>query len=399
MKIKHLWPLVCIFLMLMSAPSCGNGSSNVSLPPSKPAFLYAVTLSGPPSAVFQLATFKVDSSTGTLSSPTTTALPPLIVPQVAVDPASKFLYVSDISANAIDIFAIDPSTGIPAQTSAFVVTSVCGLCPPISGPGVLTLDPSGKFLFYGSSTLGIGMFEGVGALAVDSTTGALSGVPGSPFAADQAPFFVRVHPSGNFLYTENIDATGSGGVTLQSLSTFSIDSSTGVLAPAPGSPFTPPVSATIAGLAFHPSGRFLYAATGFAGNGVMAWSIDSITGGLTMLAGSPYQAGTLAFGTGTFDPSGKYLYVSAGAPGGILGFNVDANSGALTPLSGSPFASTSVVSSPVVEPGGRFLLASDTKNKAIVGFSLDSATGELTPLGSPTPSGSVPITLTIVKVP
>ena len=189
MKIKHLWPLVCIFLLLTIVPSCGNGSSNVSPPPSKPAFLYAVTLSGPPTAVFQLATFKVDSSAGTLSSATTAALPPLIVPQVVVDPASKFLYVSDLSANAIDIFAIDPTTGVPTQTSAFAVTGLCLACPPISGPGVLSLDPSGRFLFYGSSTFGIGVFEGIGALAVDSTTGALSGVQGSPFAADQAPFF------------------------------------------------------------------------------------------------------------------------------------------------------------------------------------------------------------------
>jgi 6-phosphogluconolactonase len=243
------------------------------------------------------------------------------------------------------------------------------------------------------------MFEGIGALAVDNTTGALSVVPGSPFAADQAPFFVRVHPAGQFLYTENIDATGSGGITLQSLSTFSIDSSTGALTPAPGSPFTPPASATIAVLAFHPSGKFLYAATGFAGNGVMGWSVDSTTGGLIVLAGSPYQAGMLAFGTATFDPSGKFLYVSAGAPAGILGFSVDASSGALTPLSGSPFSSTSVLTSPVVDLGGRFLFTSDTKNKAIVGFSLDSSTGALAPLGSPTPSGSLPITLTIVNAP
>jgi hypothetical protein len=111
MTIKNLWPLVYIFLLLTTVPSCGNGSSTVPPPPSKPAFLYAVTLSGPPSAVFQLATFKVDSSTGTLSSPTTTALPSLIVPQVAVDPLPSSCMSPTFPLTRL-IFS--PSTRVPA---------------------------------------------------------------------------------------------------------------------------------------------------------------------------------------------------------------------------------------------------------------------------------------------
>jgi 6-phosphogluconolactonase len=397
MTAKHLWPIICIFLLTATMLSCG-GSSSITTQPPKPDFLYAVTLSAP-NPNLGLAAFKVDASTGALSPTTTTTFISPIVPQIAVDPASKFLYVSELnsSASAIDIFSIDPITGVPSPTSAFSVTSICALCPPISGPGVPTLDPKGNFLFYGSSSLGVGVFEGIGALTVDSATGALSGVPGSPFPADQAPFFVRVHPSGQFLYTENIDATGSGGVTLQSLSGFSVDS-TGALAPVPGSPFTPPVSSTISGLAIHPSGKFLYAPSGSTQNGIMAWSIDTTTGGLTALAGSPYDAGNLAFGPPAFDPSGKFLYVSAGGRG-LFGFSVDATSGVLTPLSRSPFASGSALLTPVIDPGGHFLFASDTKNKAIVAFKLDSATGALTPLGTPTLLTGGALMLTIVQAP
>jgi len=226
----------------------------------------------------------------------------------------------------------------------------------------------------------------------------LSFVTGSPFPADQAPFIVRVHPSGQFLYTENIDASGADLIALQSLSAFSVDASTGALAPVPGSPFVPPVSATIGGLAIHPSGKFLYATSGLEANGILAWNIDGTTGGLTVLTGSPFQVGAAIY-SAAFDPSGKFLYATAGPMGGLLGFNVDPNSGALTPIPGSPFSSGSFLGGPTVEPSGHFLFAGDEPNHTIVGFSIDSATGALTALGSPAPLSARPVSLTIVKVP
>ncbi len=396
---KHLWPLVCVLALLTIVCGCGSGSSNGVPPPSKPDFLYAIAFSGPPNSPnFQLSNFKVDSSTGALSSPSTTMFGSQLVPGIAVNPASKYLYASfpNPGAPAIGIFTIDPSTGLPTQTSVYVLTVICPFCPPVSGPGELTLNPSGKFLYYASSTLGGGVSQGIGALAVDSAAGTLSVVPGSPFPADQAPFIVKVHPLGQFLYTENIDASGVGGVALQSLSGFSIDSSTGALAPVLGSPFAPPVNATIGTLVIHPSGKFLYATTGMAANGVLGWSIDGTTGGLTGLTGSPFQVGAAIY-SAAFDPSGKFLY--AGSAGGMFGFDVDANSGALTPMPGSPFSPSSVLGGPTIEPSGRFLFAGDGKNSVIVGFSIDSATGALALLGSSTPFSAHPMSMTIVKAP
>lgn len=399
---KFLWPLVCDLALLTIACACGSGSSNVISPPPNPNFLYALTVSDPqPNLSFQLSNLRVDSSTGALGSPLTTTFGSEFVPGIAVEPDSKYLYASypsNVSTNAIGIFTIAPDTGVPTQTSSFLLDSICVFCTPVSGPGELALSPSGKFLYYASSTLGGGIAQGIGALAVDSATGTLSAVTGSPFPADQAPFTVRVHPSGQFLYTENIDASGANIVGLQSLSGFSVDSSTGALAPVPGSPFAPPVSASIGGLAIHPSGKFLYAASGVSANGILAWNIDSATGGLTSLAGSPFQAGAAIFGA-AFDPSGKFLYATAELPGGILGFNVDPNSGALTPIPGSPFSVGSFLGGATVEPSGRFLFAEDESNHAIVGFSIDSATGALAALGSPAPLSARPISLTIVKAP
>ena len=385
----HLWPIICIPVLLIAMSGCG------AAPP--PEFLYAVSVSVTPNTVVtQLSTFKVDSFTGALSPTSTIMLGSEA--GIAADPASRFLYLSDPSANAIDIFSIDPVTGALTGNGGLLLTLIN---QPSSVPGALALDPSGRFLYYGSF-ISAGL---IGALAVNSTTGALSVVAGSPFPADQVPSSVLVHPSGQFVYTEDVKAgsTPASGFTLVSISGFAVDSSTGALAPLSGSPFLVPVNADFAGFAMHPSGKFLYASTGIAANGILAWSVDAATGSLTVLPGSPFEAGVATFDP-ALDPEGKFLYVSAGATGGllgsggILGFKVDANSGALTPLASSPFSSGTALLDLVVDPSGRFLFAANPQNSAIAGFNLDATTGALTALG-PTSVGAEPVSLTIVKAP
>jgi 6-phosphogluconolactonase len=397
---KSLWPLSCVPVLLAGMLGCGSGSSsNVQPQPAKAEFLYTVAASGGlNNPGFQLSAFKIDASTGALSATSTLPLQQ-IAAGIAVDPGSRFLYVSDPnpSANFINVFSIDASTGAPTFSSGFLLSTICGLCAPPSGPGGLALDPSGKFLYYGSSTLG-GVTQGIGALSVDSNTGNLSAVPGSPFPVNQAPIFVAAHPSGQFVYTEDTSGIGGGGLVFQSVSGFSVDSSTGALSPVNGSPFPAPAAADLAGFAIHPSGKFLYVNTGLAAQGILGWSIDGTTGKLAVLPGSPFAPGAASFGA-TFDPAGKFLYVSAGPGGGISGFSVDSNSGMLTPLASSPFFSGSDRLGPTLDPSGRFLFAVDTKNSAIAGYSVDAMTGTLTALGSPTALGAHPGPLIIVKAP
>ena len=396
---KHLPLLLSIEFLLTAILGCG--SSNMMAPPpppppSKSEFLYAMTFQPPTTA--QLLAFKLDLSTGTLSAPSTTAVPLSL--GIVVDPASKFLYLSDGNpvAPAIDIFSIDPKTGSLTTDGAFLLTAVCVLCPPPSGPGALAMDSMGKFLYYGSSSFGNGVAQGIGALTVTAATGALNQVPGSPFAADDVPIIVLVHQSGHFFYTENTPITPVFPLALQSVSGFSIDSGTGALAPVLGSPFIPPVNGELAGFALDPTGKFMYAGTGTAASGILAWSIDSTTGALTALPASPFAAGATTAGI-TIDPSGKFLYASNGGGGGILGFTIDAGSGALTPMSGSPFDSAVVIGNQIVDPSGTILVAVDGKNSAITLFTIDSSTGALTPLGKPTTVTGVPLSLVMAKAP
>lgn len=196
MTCKKLCKLTGIFLLLAVAVSCGTGSGMTPPPPAKADFLYAITLSGqPPNITFNLSSFKVDTSTGALTS---TATIPLTQPTLglAVDPGARFLYVSDPVVPAIDIYSINATTGVPTPAGGYLLTTICIFCPPQSAPGSLALNPNGKFLYYGSTTLGAGVAEGLGTLGVTGPTGALSAVTGSPLIVNQAPFLLAMHPSG-----------------------------------------------------------------------------------------------------------------------------------------------------------------------------------------------------------
>jgi 6-phosphogluconolactonase (cycloisomerase 2 family) len=254
------------------------------------------------------------------------------------------------------------------------------------------MDPDGNFLFYGSSTIG-GVTEGVGSLAVNAGTGGLSVVPGSPFAVNNVPFMVASHPTGKFLYTADLGPL-LGGFTLQSVSAFSVDAVTGALSPV-NSPYPAPANSTVHGLVIHPSGNFVYAPAG-PSVGILGWSVGQ-DGSLTSLPGSPFAPGIAAV-NGTFDPTGKFFYLSGSLGGGILGYSVNSADGSLAPLAGSPFGVGSTFASPTLDPSGQFLFAGDFQNQAVAEFRVDGNSGALTSVGS-TPTSGIPETLVVVQAP
>ena len=398
MVVKRFWLVTSALVLLGFSLGCGSSSMAPPPPPPPPKseFVYALTFQPPNNS--QLLAFKMDLSSGALTSPSSIAAP--LSFGLAVDPATKFLYLSDANpvTPAIDIFAVDSKTGSLKANGSFILTVICPFCPPMSGPGAVAMDVKGKSLYYGSNTFGGGLSEVIGALSVNAASGMLNGVPGTPFPADDVPFGVLVHPSGHFVYTENTPNQPVFPLALQGISGFSIEPVTGALAPLPGSPFAPPQNADLPGFAIHPSGKFLYASTSAAANGVLAWAVDSGTGTLTVLPGSPFAAGTTPSGV-TIDPTGRFLYSSNGAAGGILGFAIDAGSGILSPMNGSPFLPSIQFSELVADPSGQLLVAVDAKNEAIASFKINSSTGAITQLGSPTPIGAITFSVVVAKVP
>jgi 6-phosphogluconolactonase len=101
------------------------------------------------------------------------------------------------------------------------------------------VTPNGKFLFSVSydSSRPIGINNAVTVFAANATNGALTIVPGSPFAAGISAYSASVDPTGQFLYVVNQQADEQSSIEDGNISVYSIDASTGVLTPVAGSPF------------------------------------------------------------------------------------------------------------------------------------------------------------------
>src|SRR5258708_26193718 len=112
----------------------------------------------------------------------------------------------------------------------------------------------------------------------NTATVALTVVLGSPFSTVGFPTSVAVDPSGRFVYVG--DASGLGEVLA-----YTIDPTSGALAPIAGSPFT----SHAADVTVDPSGRFLYAVN-FNLNNLSAFTINPSSGALTLLPGSPFTS-------------------------------------------------------------------------------------------------------------
>ena len=132
----------------------------------------------------------------------------------------------------------------------------------------------------------------VSAYTIDTTTGALAPSPARPLLAGTNPLSVTVDPSGKFAYVANLNSDNVSGYT--------INATTGAqrrrrLAVPRGNQSS---SVTV-----DPSGKFAYVAnTGT--NNVSAYTINASTGALSAVAGSPCLAGTNPQSV-TVDPSGE----------------------------------------------------------------------------------------------
>src|SRR4029077_20298817 len=102
---------------------------------------------------------------------------------------------------------------------------------------------------------------------------------------------------------------------------------------------------------------------------IFGYTIDSATGALTSIAGSPFFAngGSSAIAA---DPNGKFLYVATFP--GIWGYTINPASGALMAIAGSPFAfdPTGTPSSLAVDPSGKFAYVTDSSNIAVSGYTI-----------------------------
>jgi len=272
-----------------------------------------------------------------------------------------FLYVPNQISNDVSAYAVNGSSG--------ALTAVPG-SPFASGAGAMSIVavPSGEFVYIAYSDDGE-----IGGFSVNASTGALTPVKGSPFPAAPSVSSLAVAPSGDYLFSANHYS--------KSLYTYAIDSTTGALSRAAG--YALPYE-TPADVAVTPSGRYIYAPDNFTA--VHGFAFDAASARLTLVPGSPYTTGGIYPSGGIIDPEGRFFYTTHMYSALIAGYAIDPASGSLSLIAGSPFPMRDIEGSfrLTIDRQGRFIYASNCSHPSISIFSRDTVSGALSEIpGSP----------------
>jgi 6-phosphogluconolactonase len=256
--------------------------------------------------------WSLDSSSGSLTAlsgfPMTL---PSLLPNVAfnqynlaTNPTGTLLFLSSTGSDEIFVYQIGTSGTLTAVTGSPFVTPV--------EPGNVTTDGLGNYLYVCENVNGHTGLE-VLAYAI-SSSGALTAIPGSPFAFPM--WQLQGDASGKYLIGTSGNTQSLTGSDDKNLYVFSIQqtgSNAGALTAVTGSPFATVYSPfNIAAQPPASKSEFVYSFsindtdTGY--NPVEGYSLDTTSGALTLVTGSPFS--NVASGHwGQFDQIGAYLIV------------------------------------------------------------------------------------------
>jgi 6-phosphogluconolactonase len=242
----------------------------------------------------------------------------------ASTPSGSYLYVANNGSNSLSAYSVDAGTGALAPLST--ATYATG-----TGPSAVSVSSDGGFVFVANN----GGSNDISVFAITAETGALTPVVGSPFAAGGNPHSLALTPfpgywdyGGAYLYAANFDGSNS------TISGFSVDTGSGTLTALSGSPVAVPVSNYIG---TDLNGLYLYVTTGAS---VVGYNLTTEFGLPVALAGFPVTSGTNAYSV-TVDPSNQFFYVGNDGSASISGYKLDSATGGLTAMPGSPFAAGS----------------------------------------------------------
>ena len=326
-----------------------------------------------------ISAYRLDTNTGSFSqilgSPYQTGISPTAV---VIHPSGKFAYVSNAGENTISLYKIG-STG--------ALTEVMPRTNTDQQPAALMMDPGGAFLFAANS-----FSNTITAYSITASSGALKliSTPSYP-TSGFTPVRGTIAPSGKFLYVANSNSASISGFAV---------SSTGALTAVPNSPIR--VGNGPNWIAIDNSNKFLYVANLEDGT-VSGFTIDSGTGALTQMSGSPFgvantSTAIVPVSSVAVDASGKYVYVTTLATSSsVYGYTINGTSGVPTSaITGSPFAAGGTSGFIVSDTTGKLLFVGNQTSNTISGYKITPSTGVLT-LISTTSTGTAPTAMVVIK--
>ena len=250
--------------------------------------------------------------------------------EIQTEYTSRVVYVGDTTANNIQVF----TTGTALTPR--------GAPTPFTSVKSIAVDPQGTYII----ALGNGTITSAG---INASAGGSMGTlqPGGPAnILTQAGNWSSgaVDPTGLWLV-----ALDSAGKTLQSIQFTPIQNGFAVAVPpdpqdgaltAVGAPVATGLSAPSA-VTFDPLGRFVFVSDATAGK-IAVFTFNESTGALAA-SGTPVTVDATGTGRVSIDASGTYLYAAVTGNGGsvasgVAAYKINSTTGALTALTGSPFA-------------------------------------------------------------
>ena len=372
MKLRFLAnPLLAAVLLCLIA--CSN--TNLNNAPTGTGLLYLAAQSTQSIQAYSMSL--ASGSLGMIGNMVPTGTMPTAM---AVTPAVTALFVSNTGANSITGYTIDSDGSLTE-----VATRIVGKLPK----GV-AVDASGQFLFVAN--------QASSSISVFSINGAnLTPVKGSPFTTiapgtvtPTGPVAVAVPPAGNYLYVAN--------QFTNNVSAFSFNSD-GALSIVPGSPYATGLNPS--GLAISPAGTFLLVANSGSGN-VSSFAICAIAsatcltpnGMLTPAANSPFSAGISPVAI-AFDPGFNFVYVVDQQSNEVFQYSFGVNNGSMTALSPAAIATGTTPVSIAIRAGATgadigsslvdltdYVYVANIGGSSMSGFTLTTSSGLLTVLGA-----------------
>ena len=286
------------------------------------------------------------------------------------------------------VFGSVPITTTTSQVAAYAKNGQTGALSAVPGSpfadslqgGAMAVDALGRFLFVvNTAPSNISMFQ------IDQSTGGLAEVPGSPFStgptenpsmAAKSPVCLAVEKSGQFLYV----GYRFGNFTNQgAINEYLIDAANRQLVPLSAQPTTDIASAPI-GMVSDPRGVHLYVglglnpSTGMQAAGTNVYSINPITGvlGFTGSAGNAISAGRSI----AIDPQARFFFDGWGTIQGTI------DSALISPADGTALTGISSVSSAnqipaamLTDNSGKFLYVQE--GSASVVYAINQTSGAL----------------------
>jgi len=286
---------------------------------------------------------------------------------IAITPDGKFLYATGFYVGQVDGFSINSATGL--------LTFIPG--PQIGGyPGEgLAVDPLGKYVYAGNR-------NGIAMYTINSTTGVLTEVAGSPFLTGPESSDFHVESTGNYVYT-NQDFTltavkvDRANDKLTFLNSIHSRTQVGTGRWARLGLLKSPTSVSVAS-------KFAYVLNN-EDHSISRYTVDGGDGELAGV-GSALTTGGINPQAMTTDMYGNFLFAVNRDSNTVAAFSIHPTTGALTPVSGSPFPTGPAPTGVAVEATGRILYVGNSGDDSISEFSIDPSTGVLTSFGS-TPTG------------